>query len=94
MVRLAESSMNNGASEICPTRLASFAHASSLIRPARMSDKRISVSADSRRITISLFDISSEKITDALLCLIEHERIKSSASVDLPTPGRAATMII
>ena len=38
--------------------------------------------------------ISSEKMTEVFPWWMEHERMKSSASVDLPTPGRAATMII
>ena len=51
-------------------------------------------SAESRRMTISEADISSEKITEDLPCCKEQERIKSMARVDLPTPGRAATMTI
>ncbi|SKV42736.1 Uncharacterised protein [Mycobacteroides abscessus subsp. abscessus] len=45
-------------------------------------------------MTISVLLISSEKMTLGSWCLIEHERMKSRPRVDLPTPGRAATMII
>ena len=50
-------------------------------------------SADSRRIAISLRPISSEKKIVGMSCLIAAERAKSSASVDFPSAGRAATMI-
>ncbi len=94
MVRFGESSMNSGASLISLIRRASRVQSSSLIRPERISDSLIFASADSSRITISDLLISSEKMTLANRCLIEHDRMKSKPSVDFPTPGRAATMII
>lgn len=57
---------------------------SSLIRPARMSASLIRASADSSRITISDLLISRLKMTLANPCLIEQERITSSARVDFP----------
>ena len=45
-------------------------------------------------MTISLRLISRLKNAVASLCLMAAERAKSSASVDLPTAGRAAMMII
>ena len=43
-------------------------------------------------MTISLRPISSEKMTEAMPCLMLADRAKSNASVDLPTAGRAATI--
>ncbi|CFE37551.1 Uncharacterised protein [Mycobacterium tuberculosis] len=94
MVRLGESSINSGASLISLIRRASRVQSSSLIRPERMSESLILASADSSRMTISDLLISSEKMTLAIRCLIEHDRMKSSPRVDFPTPGRAATMTI
>ena len=54
----------------------------------------IFASAESSRIVISLLDISRLKITLVRLLWIDADRQKSRASVDLPTAGRAATMII
>ena len=71
-----------------------FAQSSVETRPPRISASFTSDSAESRRMTISEADISSEKITEDLPCCKEQERIKSMARVDLPTPGRAATMTI
>ena len=51
-------------------------------------------SADSIRMTISDFDISSEKMIPGRPCLIEQERNTSIATVDFPIPGLAATAII
>ena len=86
--------MNSGASEISLIRRAMRVQSSSLIRPARMSARRIRASADSSRMMISDLLISSEKTALVRPCLIEHERAKSRPSVDLPRPGRAATTII
>ena len=48
-------------------------------------------SAESIRIVISERLISSEKITDVSPFLIDAWRAISKPSVDLPTPGRAAS---
>ena len=50
-------------------------------------------SAESRRIAISLRPISSEKKIVGMLLPMAAERAMSSASVDLPSAGRAAMMI-
>ena len=93
MVRLGESSIYSGASLISLIRRASRVQSSSFIRPERMSESLIFASAESSRITISDLLISSEKMTLASRCLIEHDRMKSSPSVDLcvgtiPRPAR------
>ena len=64
-------------------RRASRVQSSSLIRPDRMSASLIFASADNSRMTISVLLISKEKMTLGNWCLIEHDRIKSSASVGL-----------
>ncbi len=86
--------MNSGASLISLIRRAMRVQSSSLIRPARMSASRIRASADSSRMTISDLLISSENTTLVRPCFTEHDLAKSSPSVDLPNPGRAATTII
>ena len=86
--------MNIGASETWPIFVATRAQSSSLILPPRMWESGIDASADSSRMVISIWLISREKITEDRPCLIEAERARSSASVDLPQPGRAATMTI
>ncbi len=73
--------------------LASRVQSSSLIFPDRMLASLILASADSSRITISDLLISSEKMTLAIRCSIEQDRMKSSASVELwvgtmPLPAR------
>jgi hypothetical protein len=83
IVMLGESSMNSGALATSPIRRASRAQSSSLIRPVRMFCRCTRASADSRRMVISLRLISSEKITDAMLCLIDAARARSSPSVEL-----------
>ena len=84
MVRFGESSIYSGASLISLIRRASRVQSSSFIRPERISASLIFASADSSRITISDLLISSEKMTLAMRCLIEHDRKKSNPSVDLP----------
>ncbi len=64
------------------THVAPRVQSSSLIRPARIWASLIRASADSSRITISDLLISRLKITLAIPCLIEQERITSSARVD------------
>ncbi len=62
--------------------------------PLRMICRGTDASAESSRIAISLLPISSEKRIDGRSWWIDAARAKSSASVDLPIAGRAATMII
>ena len=62
--------------------------------PLRMFCSGTDDSAESNRIAISLLPISSEKNTDGRSFVIDAARAKSSASVDFPMAGRAATMII
>ena len=83
MVRLGESSTNSGASLISLMRRANRVQSSSLIRPERISPSLILASADNRRMTISVRLISREKMTLAIPCLTEHERMKSMLSVEL-----------
>ena len=59
-----------------------------------MEARRTSASAEKMRIMTSDLLISRLNSADALPCWIDAERMKSSASVDLPTPGRAATITI
>jgi len=94
IVMFGESSMNNGASLISPIRRASFDQWPSLIPPARILASGMPASAESSRMTISLRLISREKMTLPMPCLMEQDRTQSRPSVDFPTPGRAATMII
>ena len=82
--------MNSGASLISDILRAIRVQSSSLIRPDRMSASRIRASADSSRITISERLISSENTALVRPWRTEQERAKSSPSVDLPKPGRAA----
>ncbi len=86
--------MNSGASLISLIRRAMRVQSSSLIRPERMSESRIRASAESSRMTISLLLISSENTTLVMPFLTEQARARSSPSVDLPSPGRAAMTII
>ena len=51
-------------------------------------------SADSSRMVISIWLISRLKMAEVRPCLIDADRARSSASVDFPQPGRAATMTI
>src|SRR6478672_2639488 len=88
------SSMNIGAPETCPIFGPSLFQSSSVIGPLRMLFSGILASADSRRIVISLLDISRLKKQLVRLLWIDAARQKSSASVDLPTAGRAATITI
>ncbi len=93
MVRFGESSIYSGASLISLIRRARRVQSSSLIRPERISASLIFASADSNRMTISDLLISREKMTLAIRCLIEHDRKKSSTSVELcvgtiPRPAR------
>ena len=83
--------MNSGAAEILPIVAASFCQSSSRIWPLRMFCSGTRASADSRRMVISLRLISREKITEVRPCLIDADRAMSSASVDLPMAGRAAS---
>ena len=62
--------------------------------PPRIWETLTWASAESMRIAISAPVISSEKIALGMPCRIEADRQKSRPSVDLPTPGRAATTII
>ena len=62
--------------------------------PFRIDCSGTAPSALMRRIAISLRPISSEKKIVGRLCLIAAARAKSSASVDFPIAGRAATTII
>ena len=78
-----ESSMNSGASETSPIRRASRVQSSSVSLPERMWCSGTRASADSSRMVISLRLISREKIAVASLCLIDADRAKSSASVEL-----------
>src|SRR6185295_11301266 len=87
-VRLGESSTNSGASEISLIRRAMRVQSSSLMRPARMSARRMRASADRSRMTISDLLISSENTALVRPCLTEHERAKSRPRVDFPSPGR------
>src|ERR1700710_2094502 len=88
------SAMNIGAPETWPILGPSLFQSSSVIGPLRMLFSGIFASADSRRIVISLLDISRLKITLVRLLWIDAARQKSRASVDLPTAGRAATITI
>ena len=94
IVMLGLSSMNIGAPETWPIFGPSLSQSSSLIGPLRMWLSGIFASAESSRIVISLLDISRLKITLVRLLWIDAARQKSSASVDLPTAGRAATITI
>ena len=94
IVRLGESSMNNGADEICVVLSTMRCQSSSDRRPARIRDSSIPASADSNLMTISLRPISRLKIAAARWFLIAAARAKSRARVDFPMAGRAATMII
>ena len=58
-----------------------------LFKPTRAS-------ADNIRIVISERDISREKMTEVFPSWIDACRAISSPSVDLPTAGRAARMIM
>ncbi len=61
--------------------------------PLRMLWSGTDASADSRRIAISLRPISRLKKIDGMSYLMLAARAKSSANVDLPSAGRAATMM-
>src|SRR5699024_6538046 len=89
-----ESSIYSGASWIRLSVSVNRSQSSPETLPERISDSFTSDSADSKRMTISDALISKEKTTDALLWCSEQDRIKSNANVDLPTPGRAAIIII
>src|SRR5699024_11808545 len=78
MVRLGESSMNNGASEISPIRRAIRVQSSSLIFPDFMSDSFTRASALISRMTISVLLISRENTTEDRPFLTEHERMMRS----------------
>ena len=94
MERFGESSINKGAAEISPMRRANFDHSSSLNWPERMLFKPTRASAESMRIVISERDISSEKMTEVFPSWIDAWRAISRPSVDLPTAGRAAKIIM
>src|SRR5699024_11570642 len=83
MVRLGESSMNNGASEISPIRRAIRVQSSSLIFPDFMSDSFTRASALISRMTISVLLISRENTTEDRPFLTEHERMMSRPMVEL-----------
>ena len=76
--------------DLSVTRCQSF----SSILPPRIRPRGTEASAERIFITISVRLISSEKNAAGRLWWIAAERHTSSANVDLPTPGRAATMII
>ena len=71
--------MNSGASLISPIVRASLVQSSSAHRALAHVLERTDASADSSRIMISILLISSEKITDAMPCLIEQLRAMSRA---------------
>lgn len=83
IVKFGESSIYSGASLISLIRRANRVQSSSLMRPERISESLIFASADNSRITISDLLISSEKMTLAIRCLIEHDRKKSRPRVEL-----------
>ena len=89
-----ESSMNSGASDTRPIVDARRVQSSSRIVPLRMCCSWIPASADSSRMVISVLLISSEKITEARLCLMEALRTMSKPRVDFPIAGLAARTII
>ena len=72
----------------------SLFQSSSPMPPLRMWLSGTFASAESSRIVISERDISRLKITEVWLLAMDAARQKSSASVDFPTAGRAATMTI
>ena len=73
---------------------ASLSQSSSLIWPLRMWLSGTFASADSSRMVISERVISRLKKQLVRLLWIDAARHRSSASVDFPMAGRAATMII
>src|SRR6478735_11510018 len=87
IVMLGLSSMNIGAPETWPILGPSLFQSSSVIGPLRMLFSGIFASAESRRMVISVLDISRLKKQLVRLLWIDAERQKSSASVDLPTAG-------
>ncbi len=94
MVMFGESSMKNGASFSRPTVAAILDHWSSRMVPLRRSCSAIVASALKSLMAISFLPISRLKNTVAMLWWMAAARAKSSASVDLPTAGRAAITII
>ena len=94
IVMFGESSMVMGAPCTLVMTRVMASHSGSLMPPPRMWWMATLASAESRRMAISAPVISSEKIADGTPCLTDAARQKSSPSVDLPTPGRAATTII
>ena len=94
IVRLGESSMNSGASASSDERSASRRQSWSLMCPERMFCSATPASAENSRIMISSLPISREKMAVGFWCLTAAERAKSRASVDLPLPGRPATVTI
>src|SRR4029078_13448084 len=89
-----ESSMNSGALETSAILRASFCQSSSFIWRLRMWLSGTFASAESSRLVISERVISRLKKQLLMLLAIEAARHRSSARVDLPMAGRAATMII
>ena len=87
------SSTKIGASLISPIRRASRVQSSSESWPERSTCSGTWASAESSRVTISILLISSEKMALAMLCRTAALRAKSMLAVDLPRPGRPATMI-
>jgi hypothetical protein len=59
-----------------------------------MCPSGIDASADRSRMVISIWLISSEKMTEVRPFLIDADRARSRANVLFPIPGLAATMII
>ena len=86
--------MNSGASETRLMCLTILFQSVSDMCPERMCCNGTWASALSSRITISVRDISSEKMALVRLFLMLAARAKSSPTVDFPMAGRAATTII